>query len=185
MKFTMILATSYNHVIGTDDNPIPWQQSTDQKNFYEQTVGKLVVYGSNTLKTLPWAYGFPKRHNLVLTSKELALDTASGSQSLGIDTYSGKLDSNFVSKCADLIAEHGLPEEVIIAGGADVYKQALAELPVDKILHTLVHTVVESGSAITVPMFHGFEQTYSEMFSADADNDHDFSFITWERKNGS
>lgn len=185
MKFTMILATSYNHVIGTDDNPIPWHQSTDQKNFYEQTVGKLVVYGSTTLKTLPWAYGFPKRYNLVLTSKELTLDKSSGNQSLGIDTYNGKLDSNFVSKCADLIAKHGLPEEVIIAGGADVYKQALAGLPVSKILHTLVHTVVESSSAVTVPMFHGFEQTYNEMFPADVDNEHDFSFITWERKNGS
>lgn len=185
MYFKMILATSYNHVIGTDENPIPWNQTADQKNFYDQTVGKLIVYGSKTLRTLPWATGFPKRFNLVLTSKPDSVDVSGDGKSLGMETYSGKFDSNFIQKCADIIAKHNLPKEVIIAGGAEVYRQALAELPVSEILHTLVHTVVESNSAITVPMFHGFEQTSSEMFPADTQNDHDYSFINWERKNGS
>lgn len=173
MKFEIVIATSLNHVIGTDSKPIPWSQDEDLKRFKKLTLGHLVVYGRTTLETLPWPTGFPQRHNLVLTSKDLDLDT-----------FSGNFDKDFIDRCQTLISDYNLPETVFILGGGEVYRQAFKQLNISRINHTLVHTRIEDVTSTTVPMFNGFKCVSEIKHVKDSKNQFDYSYLTWEKDNG-
>jgi dihydrofolate reductase len=173
MKFELVIATSLNHVIGTDTKPIPWNQDDDLRRFKQLTLGHLVVYGRTTFETLPWDTGFPGRHNLVLTSKELDLDT-----------FSGNFDENFTERCRKILGKHDLPPTVYILGGGEVYRQAFKQLDIFRINHTLVHTRIEDETSTTVPMFSGFTCVSEIKHKRDSKNEFDYSYLTWEKSNG-
>lgn len=64
----MILCTDNNNGIGFK-NTIPWHSSADFKHFKEETVGKIVIMGFNTWKSLP-RKPLPGRLNIVLLSRD-------------------------------------------------------------------------------------------------------------------
>jgi dihydrofolate reductase len=64
----MILCTDENNGIGYQ-NTIPWHSSADFKHFKEETLGKTVVMGFNTWKSLP-RKPLPGRTNIVLLSRD-------------------------------------------------------------------------------------------------------------------
>jgi dihydrofolate reductase len=103
---SIIVALSKNKVIGKD-NKLPWKLPADLKRFKELTLGKPVIMGRKTFESI----GKPlaNRLNIVLTS-----------------------DKNF--KAEGVIAVHsreeavkaaGNAEEIMVIGGASVYKEFL------------------------------------------------------------
>lgn len=64
----MILCTDENNGIGYK-NTIPWHSSADFKHFKEETLGKIVVMGFKTWKSLP-RKPLPGRTNIVLLSRD-------------------------------------------------------------------------------------------------------------------
>jgi dihydrofolate reductase len=85
----------------------------DQKNFRNLTLGKTIVYGRKTLETFPQQVVLPGRDNIILsTRKDYKVKNA-------LVVHSKEELLSFVS---DLNTD-----DVIIIGGASVYKEFLPE----------------------------------------------------------
>lgn len=119
---TMILAANQQGVIG-NANQLPWHLPADLRRFKELTLHKAIIMGSNTWRSLGRA--LPMRHNIVLSRTLNNLNV----EALPADTK--------ISLVRNLQAAYKLAgTEVMIIGGANIYRQALED--VDKILLTEV-----------------------------------------------
>ena len=104
---TLILAIADNGVIGRD-GAIPWRISDDLKRFKRLTVGKPVVMGRKTWESLP-KKPLPERVNIVVTRQP-------GWRGEGAMT---------ASSLAEALAMAGEAGEVMVIGGAEIYRAAL------------------------------------------------------------
>lgn len=106
---SLIVAHDLNRVIGKN-NTIPWYISEDLKRFASITMGKTIIMGYNTFKSLPKYLSH--RYNIVLSSKERKLPE--------------NIIQAFSIEEALKIAEIYKPtEEVVFIGGEGVYRQVL------------------------------------------------------------
>lgn len=117
----MIWAQDVNGVIGVNNN-IPWHIAEDFQHFKKLTLGKTVIMGSNTWKSLP-VRPLPKRENIVLTSQMEGIE--------GIKTINSIEDIIKLSKT----------QEIWVIGGASLYNNLLPYA--DYIYKTLVHTTIK------------------------------------------
>lgn len=108
------------------DGFLPWHNSTDLKMFKQLTTGHTVVFGMNTYKGMK-AKGvapLPDRQNVIVTSNPDLYNEQEGSDNLWFtddpnvvnDRYGKKIETN-----------------IYYCGGANLYKQALANDYVDAI----------------------------------------------------
>lgn len=105
--FKAIVACDPNRVIGNDLN-IPWHIREDFIHFKETTTNHVVVYGSNTYKSMGKA--LPNRHNIVLTKN--------------VDFQASGCE--VVHSIEEILNRYKDTEEVVfICGGASIYKQFL------------------------------------------------------------
>lgn len=109
MIISLIAAVAENGVIGNKGD-IPWRIRSDFQYFKDMTIGKPVIMGRKTFETLP---GGPlkDRPNIVITRD--ASYTPPGA------TVVTSLD-----EALDVARRHG-GNEIMIAGGAEIYKLAL------------------------------------------------------------
>ena len=105
-NLTMIAAVGKNLELGKDNNLI-WHLKDDLKFFRDQTMGKPIIMGIKTLESLPKL--LPGRKHIVLTSRNLDLDKEI------IVVHS-------IDELLDTIKDY---EEVMVIGGASIYKQLL------------------------------------------------------------
>lgn len=117
----MIWAQDVNGIIGVNNN-IPWHIPEDFQHFKKLTLGKTVIMGSNTWKSLP-VRPLPKRENIVLTSQMKGIE--------GIKTINSIEDIIKLSKT----------QEIWVIGGASLYNNLLPYA--DYIYKTLVHTTIK------------------------------------------
>lgn len=108
----MILCTDTNNGIGYQ-NTIPWNSSADFKHFKDETMGKVVVMGFKTWKSLP-RKPLPGRTNIVLLSRDYMNREE-------VDTHSSVL---FMSEDSLPQIIHNNPECVVM-GGSRIYQLAL------------------------------------------------------------
>ena len=104
---TLILATADNGVIGKD-GAIPWRIGDDLRRFKQLTVGKPVVMGRKTWDSLP-KKPLADRINIVVTRQP-------GWNAEGAIAASS-LD--------DALAKAAQAAEVMVIGGAEIYREAL------------------------------------------------------------
>ena len=104
---TLILAMADNGVIGKG-GAIPWRIGDDLKRFKRLTIGKPVVMGRKTWDSLP-KKPLPERTNIVVTRQ-------SGWQADGAIA---------ASSLADALAKAAQAAEVMVIGGAEIYRAAL------------------------------------------------------------
>ena len=123
-NITMIAAIGQNNELGKN-NKLLWHLPEDLKFFKEQTMGKPIVMGKKTLDSLPRL--LPGRLHLVLTHQELEPNDQ-------IMVFHNK------EALIDFIAT--LDQEVMVIGGAQVYKQML-DLS-DKMILTEVEAETEA-----------------------------------------
>lgn len=107
MNVTMIAAVGKNLELGKD-NKLLWHLPEDLQFFKEQTMGKPIIMGKKTLDSLPRL--LPGRLHLVLTHQQLE------------ETEQIKVFRDLDS-LVEFIKE--LNQEVMVIGGAQVYKQML------------------------------------------------------------
>lgn len=105
-KITIIAAVAANGVIGKD-NDLPWRLPEDLKFFKQQTLGKPIVLGRKNYESI--GRPLPGRQNVILTR-----DTSY--QAEGCDV---------VHSIDELWSVVGDAPEVMIIGGAEIYKQFL------------------------------------------------------------
>ena len=106
-NITMIAAVGKNLELGKD-NDLIWHFKEDMKFFKENTINKPIVMGMKTLESLP--HLLPKRTHIVLTRQNKKLDN-------------GIIIVHSVDELLDYIKRYD--DEVMIIGGASVYKEML------------------------------------------------------------
>lgn len=155
MKFTAIAAMSENRVIGSG-NRIPWHLPEDFRWFKKMTVGKVLLLGRKTFESI--GKPLPNRRTIVLTRHPERISGAEAISDLG------QLDQVV-----------GNAPEVMIGGGAEVYRQTLDRC--SEIYLTRVKRTIE-GDAFFPP----FEDQF-ELVEQVADNP-EFTIFHYRRKAG-
>ena len=128
-----IAAMSLNHVIGVG-NKIPWHLPEDFKWFKKMTTGNVIVMGRKTFESI--GKPLPNRETIVLSRGDFAHP--------GVKTI----------RSLDEFAPLVIGREVFIAGGSQVYAQALPRC--SDLYLTLVKREVE-GDAFFPPFEDQFD----------------------------
>jgi dihydrofolate reductase len=158
MPFSLIAAIAKNNCIGMN-NKIPWNIPDDFKYFKNTTMGKTVLMGENTFKSILGYLGkpLPGRQTVVLS-----IDPAFVAPE-GVRVFSS-LDEAW-EKLND--------EDVFVCGGASIYRQTVDR--VDKLYITLVDQ--EPASDVFFPTIN------KDLWQEDWREEHDgFSFVTYIKK---
>ena len=166
MRVAIIVAVAENGVIGRDGG-LPWRLSGDLRRFRALTMGKPVVMGRKTHRSI--GRPLPGRRNFVITREPGRL---SGAVDAAPDLPSA------LDRAAAAAAESGA-EEIFVIGGAGIYRQALA---VADVIHmTEVHAEVAGEVTFPLPLGAEWREVSRERRPAGDGDDHDHSFVTFER----
>lgn len=109
VDITHVLAVADNGVIGVGGT-IPWRIPEDMKRFKALTIGRPMIVGRKTYESFP-KRPLPGRTNIIVTR-----DAAYAAEGAVVVT---SLDSALTR------ARSENPSEIVIAGGAEIYKQSL------------------------------------------------------------
>ena len=133
---SMIVATDLNGVIAKDGK-IPWHCPEDFKFFKEKTIGKPIIMGKTTFRSLPKESPLPFRLNIVLDDKYDSVNHVhygtGGIPYIFINNIDSAIDLCDVLCCG---------QEIMICGGLSVYKSFLDTGMVSKIYLNKIKTVV-------------------------------------------
>ncbi len=161
MQISLIVAMAENRVIGRD-NALPWHLPADLRHFKTLTLGKPIVMGRKTYESI--GRPLPGRQNIVLTR-----DT--GFQAPGCEVC---------ASLEDAVVRAGDAEEVMIIGGAALYKEALVQA--DRIYLTEIHAAIEGDTWFPKIDTATWREIARERHFADEHNTLDYSFVTLERR---
>ena len=167
LPLILIAAVADNGVIG-HDNQLLWRLKTDLRRFRDLTWGKPMIMGRKTFESLGRV--LPGRETVVMT-REPGFSAAGA--------HVAQSWSEALATARDLAEKMGA-EAIVVAGGAEIYAQALPQ--VDRIYLTQVHASPE-GDAI----FPGFDRSaFREVKKSDhprgPDDEHPFTFVELERR---
>jgi dihydrofolate reductase len=163
----LVAAIAENSVIG-DDNRLIWRLKSDLKRFRSLTIGKPVIMGRKTFLSI--GKPLPGRTSIVLTrDPEWSADGVLVAHDL----------ATAYSLAARAMADMGADAAAII-GGADIYAQTLADCDT---LHLTQVAASPPGDAV-FPDFDrsAFVETHREAHQSDADHDHPYMFIDYQRR---
>ena len=158
-NITMIAAVGKNLELGKD-NHLLWRLPEDLKFFKEQTMGKPMIMGKKTLDSLPRL--LPGRLHLVLTHQQLE------------ETEQVKV-FNDIDSLIEFIKT--LDQEVMVIGGAQVYKQML-ELS-DKMILTEIDAETEADAYF--PEFNT-EEWEQEVLCSHEENGIKYKHLVYQKK---
>jgi dihydrofolate reductase len=121
MTITLIAAMAENRVIGRNGS-IPWDLPEDRKRFRALTLGHPVIMGRTTWQSLPRPLD---GRTIIVLSRNREFSP------------SGDVPAGSLEEALALAAKAVGNDEVFIAGGGDLYQQALPLA--DRIYLTLIH----------------------------------------------
>ena len=156
---SFVVAMARNGIIG-QDNQLPWRLPADLRHFKAVTMGKPIIMGRKTYESI--GRPLPGRTNIVLTR---APDY----------TAEGCL---VVHSVEEALAAAGDAEEVMIIGGAELYRQLLPRA--DRIYLTRVEEDVAGDTYFPQLDADRWHERSREAHAPDADNPHAYSFILLE-----
>jgi dihydrofolate reductase len=166
MSLSIVVAFAKNLAIGKD-NKLLWRQKADMQYFKKLTQGKTVLMGKNTYLSLPKSFRpLPNRLNIVISSGEPV-----------------EIAENLVWYTSLDLALEDLKkkdEEIMIIGGAQIYKQAIEK--VDTIYATEIDAILDADTFFPEINPENFEKISSESHSKDAENEYDYAFVVYQKK---
>lgn len=163
MILSMISAVAENKVIG-NKNTLPWHLPADFKYFKEATLGKTIVMGLNTFKSIG-EKSLPDRKNIILNNDP---------------NYVPPEDCFVAHSIGELLEMTKSEPEVMICGGASVYKQFL---PLAQRLYlTYIHHNFEGDTYFPEFDINDWKEVKRIDNKADEKNKYDYSFVVLERK---
>lgn len=160
LEITLIAAMDDNRLIGSAGQ-LPWRLPDDLKRFKALTLDKTVLMGRKTWDSL--GRPLPQRDNRVLTRDRSF--TAVGAQ---------------VFHDLDKALHAPMGRELMVIGGADLYRQLLPQATCLQLTH--VHTVLEGDAWFPVFDRSVWSEVSREDRAADERHAHDFSFVTYRRR---
>jgi len=157
---SIIVAVAGNGVIGSG-NQLPWRLPDDLKRFKALSIGKPIVMGRKTFDSI--GRPLPGRLNVVI-SRQAGLDIPGCRVVTSIDEA--------------IAAAHPAPE-IVIVGGADIYRQVLPQV---QVIHlTRVHASVEGDVVFPELQERQWREVAKEYHPADERHAHAFTFSTLQR----
>lgn len=159
-KLSIIVAVADNGVIGSG-NELPWRLPDDLKHFKALSLGKPVVMGRKTYDSI--ARPLPGRLNVVV-SRQAGLQIAG---------------CTVVPSLSEAIDAAGAVDEIVIVGGADIYRQVLPR--VQTIHLTRVHAAVPGDVYFPSLAPDEWREVSAEYHPADERHAHAFTISRLER----
>ena len=159
-ELTIIAAVSINNVIG-NKNKLIWDLPNDLKRFKELTTGHSVIMGRKTFDSLP--NPLPNRDNIVITR----------------NTDYSNPDIKVCSSIEDAINLTKTDSQPFIIGGGEIYSQTINL--VDKIELTRVYKEFDGDAFFPEIPLDNFELINEERYNSNADNEFDYSFLTYKK----
>ncbi|AFU99851.1 type 3 dihydrofolate reductase [Simiduia agarivorans] len=166
VKLALIVAAAENGTIGRD-NQLPWHLPGDLAFFKRCTLGKPIVMGRKTFDSI--GRPLPGRPNIVVTRQ-------ADWQAEGV-TVCNSLEQALA--VAGALPEAQSAGEVMVIGGAELYRQAL---PMAQRLYlTRVHATIEGDAHFPAVEKSDWLLESDERHSAEGSNPYDYSFIVLSR----
>lgn len=174
---SMISALAENRVIG-NKNTLPWHLPADFKYFKEKTLGKTIILGLNTFKSIG-EKPLPGRKHVILNK-----DT---NYSVPENCYLATSIEQSLEIAKKLAMETG-QEEIMICGGASVYAQFLPLA--QKLYLTYIHASFEGDTFFPEINMNEWKEVSREDHEPDdpstgsgqGKNKYKYSFVILERK---
>ena len=164
IKLAIIVAAARNGVIGKD-NKLPWHLPQDLKYFKAQTTGKPVIMGRKTFESI--GKPLPNRTNIIITrNPDWTHENVLVCRSLADAISEAKKLSN------ESFSEAQAFSEVMIIGGAEIYKTALPL--VDKIYLTRIDADVEGDAWFPELLESEWVLSHTQAGEIDATQPHEF-----------
>ncbi len=164
MQLSMISAMADKRVIG-NKNMLPWHLPADFAWFKKQTMGKTVVMGLNTFKSIG-EKPLPNRKHIILhQNKNYALPE-------------NCVLATSIEQALELIKKES--GEVMICGGASIYQQFLPHAT--KLYLTFIHQAFEGDTYFPEFNMAEWKQISREDHTPDEKNKYSYSFVVLERK---
>jgi dihydrofolate reductase len=166
MNILLVAAIAQNGVIGRG-NALPWRLKSDMQHFRALTMGKPVVMGRKTYLTI----GKPlKGRTTIVVSRDR------GFTSPGI-VVAPSLDAALTAARGDALRRNAAT--IVVAGGAEIYTQAM--LVATRLGITHVHKQIAGDAYFpAIDPNEWYESGRSEHEAA-AEDEAAFAFVTYER----
>jgi dihydrofolate reductase len=162
----LVVARAENGAIGRGGN-LPWHLHSDMRYFRKITMGKPIIMGRRTFRSLPRV--LDGRLNIVLTrdTSFVAPDAV----------MAGSLEEGLTAARAS--AERTGADEIMIIGGEDVFREVLPQA--QRIYLTEVHASPDADTWFPLLDKTVWREISREMHLAGPKDDHPFSFVVLER----
>lgn len=161
MIISIIVAMADNMIIG-DKNSLPWKLPADMEYFKKNTLGKPIIMGAKTFESIGKA--LPGRKNIILSfDKDYKAE--------------GCIIATSIEQALEEVEEN---EEVMIAGGASVYKQFLPLA--NRLYLTFIHHDFKGDAYFPKFDINQWKEIKRIDNEADEKNIYSYSFVVLERK---
>nr|WP_160154823.1 dihydrofolate reductase [Microbulbifer sp. ALW1] len=162
----MIVAMARNRAIGRE-NALPWRISGDLQFFKRTTLGKPVVMGRKTFESI--GRPLPGRKNIVITRNP---DWRAEGVSLAASLEQA------LALAAQAAAAGDGAEEIMVIGGAEIYRQAM---PLAQRLYiTEVEAEVE-GDAFFPELDETWEEVGRDCYPASDKDEYNYCLVQYDR----
>ncbi|MGJ5641843.1 dihydrofolate reductase [Formosa sp. S-31] len=160
-NLTLIVAVAENNAIGKD-NTLIWHLRDDLQRFKSLTSGHCIIMGRKTFESFPKP--LPNRTHIVITNQQ---------------NYKAPQGVIIVHNLEDALDAAQADAQPYIIGGGEIYKQALPYA--NTIELTRVHESFEADTFFPEINPAEWKETFTKFHPKDEQNDHEYTFITYER----
>lgn len=154
---SLIVAVAKNNVIG-NNGIIPWKIKGEQKRFKELTIGKTIIMGRKSFEEI--GRPLPNRKTILISNTQHI-------ESENCITVKSLFEA------LDLAQDE---DEVFVAGGGQVYKEAFPYA--DRIYITVIDKIIEGNVYFPEISDNDFVKKYEERI----DGEIPYTYYTYERK---
>jgi dihydrofolate reductase len=169
LDIVLIAAVAENNVIGRG-NALPWRLKSDMQHFRALTMGKPVIMGRKTY----WSIGRPlKGRTTIVVSRDRGFAAPE-------IVVAPSLDAAFAAARGDALRRNA--DTIVVAGGADIYNQALPQAT--RLAITRVHKRVEGDALFPAIDPQLWRETARSEHEPAAEDETSYAFVTYERAIG-
>lgn len=162
MRLSIIVAVAENGVIGHAGG-LPWRLSADLQRFKALTMGHHLLMGRKTFDSIGTA--LPGRTSVVISRGQPRLPP-------------GVRLAHSLEEAVEIARTSG-DDEAFVAGGAEIYAQALSIA--ERLYLTKVHAEPPGETVLAPWKDSNWREVSREEHPADDRNDHPYSFLIYER----
>ncbi|HYM99142.1 MAG TPA: dihydrofolate reductase [Aestuariivirgaceae bacterium] len=169
IAIVIIAAIAENRVIGSA-NAMPWQMKSDLRHFRSVTLNKPVIMGRKTLQAIGRA--LPQRTNVIVTrDPDFGAADVIAAPDLASALRVGRADA----------LRRGV-DEIIVAGGGNLYAQALPLA--DRLIITQIHAKLEGDVFFPEIDLKLWREHSREARRSAPGDDYDSDIVTYIRSGG-